>query len=111
MQAIKAVSNTGRSNRHCQTIGQSIGRFLQQKIWLPKIMYDVVPYFYLTNGLGALWATVYVADWFWFLPVSIISAMACFHLAHRIYSLRRSPKSAISQNAVVDRKSNAACSS
>lgn len=96
MQAIKAVSNTDRRNRHCQSIGQSIGRFLQQKIWLPKIMYELVPYFYLTNGFGALWAIVYVTDWFWFLPVSIISAIACFHLAHRVFLLRFSPKNIIS---------------
>lgn len=95
------TSSIDRNKRYRQGAGQAIGRFLQQRVWLPKIMYNLVPYFYLTNGVGALWATVHVTDWFWFLPVSITSATACFHLAHRIFSLRRSAKQAINQNTGV----------
>ncbi len=102
MQTTIAVSNADGTNRHHQGVGGVIGRFLQQKIWLPKIVYDLVPYFYLTNGFGALWATVHVNDWFWFLPVCIIAAIACFHLAHYVFSLRRNANRAINQDAVVD---------
>lgn len=101
MQTAIAASSTDVTSRRHQGEGRAIGRFLQQKIWLPKIMYDLVPYFYLVNGFGALWATVYVTDWFWFLPVCIISAIACFHLAHYVFSLRRNSKCAITRDAVV----------
>lgn len=95
MQTTTVTSSIDGNNR--QGAGQAIGRFLQQRVWLPKIMYELVPYFYLTNGMGALWATVYVTDRFWFLPVCIISATVCLHLAYYVFSLRRSAKQAMNQ--------------
>lgn len=66
--------------------------WLFRKIWLPKICYDLIPLVYLCNGLGALWATLYVIDWYWYLPFCVLLAFASFHMAFWVYSLRRRGK-------------------
>lgn len=75
-----------------QQFRQQSGNWTLRKIWLPKIVYDCVPYFYLTAGFAALFATLYITDWFWVLPHYIIFSVACLHMAFRIFNFRRSVK-------------------
>ena len=60
-----------------------------RKIWLPKMLYSALPYFYLFAGIGALLATVYVNTWLWVLPHYLIFAAACLHMGISIYLRRR----------------------
>lgn len=53
---------------------------LQKKIWLPKFLYDCLPYFYLTSGFAAFFATLYITEWFWILPHYLLFSAACLHL-------------------------------
>ena len=62
---------------------------LQKKIWLPKLVYDCLPYFYLTAGFAALFATLYISEWFWILPHYLLFAAACLHLGFAIRSRRK----------------------
>ena len=68
----------------CQKQASLIGR----KIWLPKLLYDALPYFYLGSGLAAFFATVYITDWFWILPHYALFSIVCFHLGILVYRRR-----------------------
>lgn len=63
--------------------------FASRKIWLPRLVYDCLPYFYLTAGFAAFFATLYIHQWFWVVPHYILFSAACLHLGIRIYGKRR----------------------
>lgn len=59
-----------------------------RKIWLPKLLYDALPYFYLGSGLAAFFATLYVTEWFWVLPHYVLFSLICFHLGILVFRRR-----------------------
>jgi hypothetical protein len=61
---------------------------MTRKIWLPKALYDLLPYFYLTAGVAALLATLYISNWLWVLPHYLLFSIACLHLGVVIYRRR-----------------------
>ena len=65
------------------------GGLITRKIWLPKLLYDVLPYFYLASGFAAFFATLYISEWFWVLPHYILFSVACIHLGFLVYRRRR----------------------
>lgn len=65
------------------------GSLLTRKIWLPRLVYDCLPYFYLTAGFVAFFATLYISEWFWVLPHYLLFSAACVHLAFAVYGRRR----------------------
>lgn len=70
-------------------IGHSIAAFLCRRIWLPKLIYGAVPYFYIAAGLAALLATFYIPEWFWVVPHYLLFAVACMHIGIIIFRRRR----------------------
>ena len=72
-----------------QQVTQQTGRFLGRKIWLPKLLYDSLPYLYLTSGFLAFFATLYISAWFWILPHYLLFSVACVHLGVLVYRRRR----------------------
>lgn len=62
---------------------------VNRKIWLPKLIYDVLPYFYLVSGFAAFFATLYVSEWFWILPHYLLFSAGCIHLGFLVYRRRR----------------------
>lgn len=75
-----------------QEITRDTGRLISKKIWLPKLIYDALPYFYLLSGFLAFLATLYISDWFWVLPHYILFSAACIHLGIVVYRRRRRPE-------------------
>ena len=67
---------------------------LQKKIWLPKFVYDGLPYFYLMAGFAALFATLYISEWFWIVPHYLLFSAACVHLGIAVYRRRIKSKHA-----------------
>ena len=65
-------------------------RLIARKIWLPKLLYDALPYFYLASGLAAFFATLYITEWFWVLPHYLLFSIACIHLGVIVYRRRHS---------------------
>lgn len=61
---------------------------IARKIWLPKLLYDSLPFFYLASGLAAFFATLYISDWFWVLPHYLLFSLACIHLGAIVYRRR-----------------------
>ena len=82
-----------------QRVTRSAGSFATRKIWLPKIVYDCLPYFYLVSGIAAFFATLYISDWFWVLPHYLLFSAACLHLSYAVY--RRRHKSGTNDPAQV----------
>jgi len=70
-------------------VSQQAERLLTRKIWLPQLLYDSLPYFYLTAGFAAFFATLYISDWFWILPHYVLFSAACLHLAYAVCRRRR----------------------
>ena len=62
--------------------------FMFQKVWLPKLLYNLLPYFYLASGLIAFLATMYISDWFWVVPHYLLFSAACIHLGVIVYRRR-----------------------
>jgi Flp pilus assembly protein TadB len=72
-----------------QEFAHTAERLATKKIWLPKLLYDSLPWFYLAAGLAAFLATLYINAWFWVLPHYILFSVACLHLAFAVYRKRR----------------------
>ncbi|MDH3620233.1 MAG: hypothetical protein OER91_05040 [Gammaproteobacteria bacterium] len=72
-----------------QEITRKTGNVATRKIWLPKLLYDSLPYFYLVSGFLAFFATLYISEWFWVLPHYLLFSAACIHLGVLIYRRRR----------------------
>lgn len=72
-----------------QKMVSDAGWFATRKIWLPKVLYDFLPYFYITSGFAAFFATLYITDWFWVLPHYFLFSAACLHLGLVVYRRRR----------------------
>ena len=59
-----------------------------KKLWLPKVLYNAIPYFYLASGIIALLATLYISEWFWVLPHYTLFSAACIHLSVMVFRRR-----------------------
>jgi len=82
--------------RSTKTASQRAHSMMTRTVWLPELLYDSLPYFYLTAGFAAFFATLYISDWFWILPHYLIVSAACLHLAFVVFRHRR--KSPLSGN-------------
>ena len=60
-----------------------------RKIWLPKLLYDALPYFYLVSGVAAFLTTLYISEWFWVLPHYLLFSAACLHMGVYVFHRRR----------------------
>jgi len=75
-----------------QQVTRETGSLLSRKVWLPKFLYAVLPYFYLVSGIGALVATMYIGHWSWIVPHYILFSAACLHMGILIYRRRNRAK-------------------
>ena len=88
----------GNSSKHpaalseTQEMTRETGSLLTQKIWLPKLLYAVLPYFYLLAGIAAIVATLYIGHWAWILPHYLIFSAACLHMGTLIYRRRKNAR-------------------
>ena len=82
-----------------QQVTRNTGKLANRKIWLPKLLYDALPYFYLASGFAAFFATLYISEWFWVLPQYLLFSATCIHLGVFVYLRRRSrsPESSVSK--------------
>ena len=82
-------SNTANESAHLsetQEITGDTGKLMSRKIWLPKLLYNALPYFYIVAGVAALLATLYISNWYWILPHSLLLLGAGLHLAIAVVS-------------------------
>ncbi len=76
-----------------QQIVRGTGNLVTRKIWLPKLVYSALPYFYIGAGIAALLATLYISEWFWVLPHYLLFSAVCLHLGFIVYRRRNRPDS------------------
>ena len=57
-----------------------VTRMALRKVWLPRVLYQSLPYFYVLAGLAAAIGTAYISDWFWAVPHYVLFAAGCVHL-------------------------------
>lgn len=72
-----------------QNLSRSFEKLATKKIWLPRLLYDSLPYFYFIAGMTAFFAALYISEWFWVVPQYILFSAACLHLAFAVYRRRR----------------------
>ena len=72
-----------------QEVTRKTGSVVSKKVWLPKMVYDALPYFYVVSGIAAFLATLYISEWFWVLPHYLLFSAACLHLGIAVYRRRR----------------------
>lgn len=77
----KSTPVAGTPERH-----QSL---IVRKVWLPRIVYNALPCFYVGAGIAAFLATLYINVWFWILPHYLLFSIACVHLGLLVYRRRR----------------------
>ncbi|NCF51246.1 hypothetical protein GWP57_06520 [Gammaproteobacteria bacterium] len=84
-------SSAKQPARLCETqlIAPVSGSLLSRKIWLPKLIYSALPFFYIAAGALALFATIYISTWLWILPHYLLFSAACLHMGVLIYRKRR----------------------
>ena len=82
-----ATTKSADRSRHGRTRFEA-GALFTRKIWLPKLIYGAVPYFYILVGALALAATIYIHEWFWVVPHYLLFAAACLHMGFVIYRRR-----------------------
>ncbi len=80
-----------------QEMTRGAGALASRRIWLPKLLYDLLPYFYLTAGFAAFFATLYISNWYWVLPHYLIFSAACLHLGIAVYRRRNRARAAESE--------------
>jgi hypothetical protein len=83
-----------------QQITRETGTLLSRKIWIPKLLYAALPYFYISSGIAALLATLYIGHRLWILPHYVFFAAACLHMGVMIYRRRMQKKEASDQGAL-----------
>lgn len=71
-----------------QHISRNESHIAAKKIWIPKLLYDALPYFYLTSGFAAFFATLYISEWFWVLPHYLLFSAICINLGIVVYRRR-----------------------
>ena len=71
-----------------QDKNRKAGSVVSRKIWLPKLLYDALPFFYLDAGIAAFFATLYINEWFWVLPHYVLFSAVCLHLGIFVYRRR-----------------------
>ena len=70
------------------TTGKRIRRLLFRKLWLPRFLYEALPYIYISCGLVALIAAAFAPDWTWILPYVILIGLVCLHAGLAIATMR-----------------------
>jgi hypothetical protein len=88
------LSNAGTKSASLtdtQAVTRNTASLVSRKIWIPKSLYDALPYFYLAAGITALLATLYISNWLWVLPHYLLFSAACLHLG--VLVLRRRKRS------------------
>ncbi len=83
------LSETHVELSETQVKRRNAGSVVNRKIWLPKLLYDALPFFYLASGIAAFFATLYINEWFWVLPHYLLFSAACLHLGFFVYRRRR----------------------
>jgi ABC-type microcin C transport system permease subunit YejE len=86
MQNHSAIQTSATPQR--AGFGKRFRDLLLQKLWLPRIVYEAMPFIYIVLGIFALISAMYTPDWTWILPYAILLGLMCLHAGLAIVTLR-----------------------
>lgn len=81
----KALHASAKSSRD---YGRRIRQLLFRRLWLPRIVYEALPYLYIVLGVAALGSAMFTPDWTWILPWAILIGLICLHAGLALVALR-----------------------
>lgn len=76
------------TRQHAPGILNRLGRILLRKLWLPRGVYEAIPYVYLLCGFLALASAVFGTGWTWILPYVVLLGLGCLHAGLGLLTLR-----------------------
>lgn len=75
-----------------QIIAERAMAIAKRRVWLPALVYECLPYFYITAGFAAVFATLYIAEWYWVVPYYLLLAALAIHAGIMVWRRRRSER-------------------
>ncbi len=81
------IRNTARRHSHGGWTTR-LRHILLRKLWLPRIVYELIPLVYILLGIIALASAVYAHGWTWILPYLVLIGVGCLHAGFAIAGLR-----------------------
>ena len=63
-------------------------RILFRKLWLPRTLYEALPYCYVAGGISALLSALYLPGWEWILPYLLLLGAILLHAGLALLTLR-----------------------
>ena len=83
-------TSNATSHNNATTSGpfDKLRRVLLRKLWLPRGLYEALPYLYTLAGVGALGAALYLPGWTWILPYLVLLGLICLHAGVALITLR-----------------------
>ena len=61
---------------------------LARKLWLPRALYEALPYLYVAGGFAALLSALYLPGWTWILPYLFLLGAVTLHAGLAVLALR-----------------------
>lgn len=89
------TARTAISLSDTQQVTRKTGNLVARKIWLPKLVYNALPLFYIGSGIAAFFATLYISGWFWVLPHYLLFSVVCVHLGIIVHRRRARSRKAL----------------
>ena len=71
-----------------QILAVRAGDLAKRRIWLPRIVYESLPFAYITVGFAAFFATLYIPEWYWVVPYYFLFACASIHAGLHVWTKR-----------------------
>ena len=81
-------SSSAASTPKGQSLALRLSRILCQKLWLPRALYEALPYLYVVGGLAALLSAMYLPGWTWILPYLLLLGAISLHAGLAVLTLR-----------------------
>jgi hypothetical protein len=76
------------ANRPPVAFWRRLRQCLLRKLWLPRGLYESIPYLYLLAGIFALASALFSQSWTWILPYVVLLGLICLHAGLGILALR-----------------------
>jgi hypothetical protein len=86
MHAPTSISSAERPAR--TGISGQVRKTLFRKLWLPRFVYEALPYLYMAVGFLSIYAAARMPGWTWILPYAFLLGIICVHTGLAIAALR-----------------------
>lgn len=83
-----APSATASGRSQAVSLLLAVQDFLLRKIWLPKLVYSLLPWLYLLLSVAAAVSALFLEHWSWIVPYMLLLGIGCLHAAVLILTLR-----------------------